>query len=349
MTKENLKIAVVGGGSIGRVLSILLLTQGYDVEMVCRDNHRAIKIDNSYAYEIQGDFGNKSYLVPFVTSIEKLSSKKDIIILATKSFDTLKRSPKCLSKLTPKGTIVTIQNVYTIDKLINLIPRECTVCMICDFACTKIDKVTYVKNSRGVTLGVYHPKAINRMKLVSRVLADIMDVYITKDIVGFAMGRNIINGTIAVLGAVSGMKLKHILEDRNGRYLFCKTIKEAYNVCKRFKINVIPYNYQLDYEKFTQSGLKGALYRNKIMGILRKYNGNVKSSALNNIENGEETEIRQLCDCIIAYAKKSKTDIPYIKTLSEMLFEIEKGKRRVNDNAFYDEKLLKLEGVKKRK
>ena len=35
--------------------------------------------------------------------------------------------------------------------------------------------------------------------------------------------------------------------------------------------------------------------------------------------------------------------------LSEMLFEIEKGKRRVNDNAFYDEKLLKIEGVKRRK
>ena len=117
MNKRNIKIAVVGGGNVGRVLSVLLSSAGFDVQMVCRDNHKAIKIDNSYAFEVCGDFGRKSYLVPFVTSLDKLTEKKDIIIFATKSFDMLNRVGECLGHLTPKGTIVTIQNSYSIDKL----------------------------------------------------------------------------------------------------------------------------------------------------------------------------------------------------------------------------------------
>ena len=62
MANKNLKIAVVGGGNIGRVFSTLLVSHGYDVELVCRNNHRAVKIDNSFAFEISGDLGEKTYL-----------------------------------------------------------------------------------------------------------------------------------------------------------------------------------------------------------------------------------------------------------------------------------------------
>ena len=253
MKKAEVKIAVVGGGNVGKVLSTTLISLGYDVELVCRDKHRAIRIDNSYAFDIKGSFGDKSYLVPFVSSIDELSSKKDIIIFATKSYDMLNRVSSCMHKLTPKGMVVTIQNSYSINKLYNLIPPEASVCMYCDFACKNIDKVTYVKDFNGVTLGVYDKKAINRMKLLKRIFDDFTKVSITKDIVGFTMGRNIINGAISLLGGISGLKLKDILKCHKGRKLFCKVIEESYNVCRRHRIDVIPYNNQLDYEKFVKT------------------------------------------------------------------------------------------------
>ena len=96
MNKKNIKIAVVGGGIVGRVLSVLLSSAGYSVEMVCRDNHRAIKIDDSYAFEVCGDFGRKSYLVPFVTDLSLLKEKKDIIIFLHQILQKLQKFQQVL-------------------------------------------------------------------------------------------------------------------------------------------------------------------------------------------------------------------------------------------------------------
>jgi 2-dehydropantoate 2-reductase len=332
MRKDQLKIAIVGGGNVGRFLSTMLMSLGYDVELVCRDNHRTIRIDNSYAFEIKGDFGDKSYLVPFVTSIDQLSTKKDIIIFATKSFDMLDRVSECLNKLTPKGLIATIQNVFSIDKLYNLIPPESSVCMICDFACKTIDKTTYIKDTQGIVLGAYHPNAINRMKLLRDVLDDFIRVTTVKDIVGFSMGRNIINGAISLLGGISGLNLKYLLSSHKGRHLFLKIIEESCDVCAQYKINVLPYNEQLDYKKFVSKSINGKVYRRKIFKVLRKQNGHIKSSALDNLEHGERTEIRCLLDSIIKYAEHTSTPIPTIRVMDEILKCLEEHKLNINKN-----------------
>ena len=336
MNKRNIKIAVVGGGNVGRVLSVLLSSAGFDVQMVCRDNHKAIKIDNSYAFEVCGDFGRKSYLVPFVTSLDKLTEKKDIIIFATKSFDMLNRVGGCLGHLTPKGSIVTIQNSYSIDKLYSLIPPESSVCMVCDFATFTQNKVTYVRNYNGVTFGVYNKCAINRMHLVEEIFDEIMETHITKDIVGFAMGRNIINGAIALLGGISGLPLKDILNCKKGRRIFCKIIEESYNVCRRFRINVLPYNNQLDYSRFIERSYSGAKYRHRIIRALIRQNGMVRSSAIDDLQRGSQTELRCLLDCILEYGKKSKTSTSTLNFLDGILKSIETGKRRINKNIFTD-------------
>lgn len=352
MKKNQLKIAIVGGGNVGRFLSTMLISCGYDVELVTRNRQKSIIIDNSCAFEIKGDHGEKSYLVPIVNSISKLSSKKDIIIFATKSFDMLERVGGCLNKLTPKGMIVTIQNIYSIDKLYDLIPPESSVCMICDFCCQSINQSTYVKDSNGINLGVYNKKAVSRMKLLANVLSCCFDVHIVKDFVGFAMGRSIINGAISVLGGISGLNLGEILKTFTGRRLFEKGIEEAYMVCKRYRINVQPYNWQLDYEKFVSKSLKGFFYRRKIIKILRKNNSKIKSSALSNIENGEKTEIRCLVDTMINYASKTKTKINCIIELDNMLKDIEQGKASVdkrNLSKVYSKLMFPLSKKNKRK
>ncbi|MGN0961390.1 MAG: ketopantoate reductase family protein [Christensenellales bacterium] len=343
LTKKDLKIAIVGGGNIGKALSTTLVSLGYDVELVCRENHRAIKIGNAYAFEIDGDFGHKSYLVPFVTNIEQLTTKKDIIIFTTKSFDMLNRVGKTLTKLTPKGMVVTIQNAFTIDRLLKLIPDEISVCMICDFASLTVNKITHIRDTNGVTLGVYNKKAINRMKLVGKIFSEFTKVEYTNDIFGFTLGRNIINNAIAILGGISGLRLKDILNDRNGRFLFCKIIEENVKLINKYKIKIIPYNYQLDYYKFVEKTISGWFYRYNIIKLLKKQNGNIKSSALHDLENNEKTEITSQMDRLLNMASKAKLNLKYSGELNNILKEIESGKRNIDSNVFYDKKLVELD------
>lgn len=345
---SKLKIAIVGGGNLGKALSTTLVSLGYDVELVCRDNHRAIKIDNAYVFEIDGDFGHKSFLVPFVTKIENLSSDKDIIIFTTKSFDMINRVSKATQKITPKGMIVTIQNIFSIDKLFRLIPDEVSVCMVCDFASLTINKVTHIKDSNGVTLGVYNKNAINRMKLLGRIFEQFTKVNYTNDVIGFTVGRNIVNIAISMLGGISGLRLKDILNDRNGRFLFCKIIEELVNLCKKYRIQIIPYNYQLDYYKFINKSISGWFYRYDIIKLLKKQNGNIRSSALNDLENKEKPEITYLIDRLLIMAKSAKIDLSYISAINDILREIESGKRNIDSDVFYDKYLVGLDKKEKK-
>lgn len=340
--KKDLKIAVIGDSDIGKALSTTFVSCGYDVEIVCRDNHKTIKIDNSYVFEIDGDFGKKSFLVPFVTAIENLSSKKDIIIFATKSHETVNLVSKAVDYLTPKGTIVTMQNIFIVDQLFRLVPSEVSVCMICDISCKSFNKVTYVRDSNGITFGSYHKSAINRMKLVGKIFSQFTSVKYAKDIVGFSLGRNIINGAISILGGISGLRLKDIMDDRNGRFLFCKIIEESINLTNRYKIKVVPYNYQLDYYKFVEKSISGWFYRYGIMKMLKKQNRHVKSSSLQNLEDKERLEITILLENIITRSRKVRVDMKYLKTLFGILKEIEDGQRNVDSNVFYDPILVEL-------
>jgi ketopantoate reductase len=208
--------------------------------------------------------------------------------------------------------------------------------MVCDFATFTQNKVTYVRNYNGVTLGVYNKGAINKMRMVESVFDQIMDTTITRDIVGFAMGRNIINGAISLLGGISGLPLKDILRCKKGRRIFCKIIEESYNVCKHYNINVLPYNNKLDYEKFIEHSLSGVKYRHKILRALIYKNGMVRSSAIDDLQNGRHTELRCLLDCILDYGKKSNTCTKTLRFLDGILKDIETGKQRINKNIFAD-------------
>lgn len=336
--KSSLKIGIVGAGNIGQVLGVSLASEGFDIELVTR-SPKGIRIDNACVFEIAGDFGDKTYLIPTVEKMDDMTEGKDIIFIATRTFDIVNACKQVLPKLKENGVIVTIQNVFSIDKVAKVLPSSKSVCMYLDFVCTKDENIMRVNDLNGLTLGCYNKDAFEKMQLVQQVLETFCTVHITNDIFGFTLGRNIMNSTISCLGAISGLRLGEILSSRRGKFLFTKIITEAINLATRFKIQVLPYNGQFDYYLFTSNTFKGRLYRKRMLKILKMNNGNVKSSVLDDIEHGKKTEIEFLLGGIIRYAEKFKIDTRYMKAVYTMIKEIEAGERRINANAFFDEKL----------
>lgn len=244
--------------------------------------------------------------------------------------------------LNEDGVIVTIQNSYWIDSLKKILPPENAVCMYLDISFVTKDGVTYVLDTGGITLGIYDRSAFDSMNKVKSVLELICDTKETNDLYGFLLGRNILNVAISSLGAISGLKLGDILNDRNGRFLFVKIIKESVNLFDALGMKVLPYNDSLDYYTFTKRGIIGALYRYKIMHFLRVNNKDIKSSALIELERGRKTEISVPMTSLINIAETKNVKMPYITAIRDMIIEIENGKRRVDEDAFYDKKLLNL-------
>lgn len=340
--KETLKIGIVGAGKLGRVVSTMLASYGYDVELAARTVRSGIKIENMYCFDIIGDWGERSHLVPVVKTMDKFSTKKDIIIIATKVFDTVKLLDTAMSMLTKTGTIITFQNSYCIDALLRHVPSMASVCVYSDFSCVDEGQSTRVIDSNGITIGVYDKGAFTRLKRVEKIFSNFCQVHTTNNIVGYVVGRNIINFAISGLGAISGMRLGDIMNDRNGRFLFCKLIEEGVRVFKKYRVKIMPYNNQWDYELFIENSWRGSRYRRKMMNLLGKNNKYVKSSALNSLEHGKRTELAYELQNFMEFADKGGLYAEYTRGISDMLKDIESGIRRINDNAFYDERLLRI-------
>lgn len=340
MKYHDLKIGIIGEGSVGSTLAVELISNGYDVEIVT--HKKGICINGSKAYQILGDFGDKSYLVPIVDSMSDFSSKKDFIIIATKSFDAVDLLEEAQNYLSPVGKIVTIQNVFYLDKVNELIPTEKSIFMFLDIFIAKHPQGRFVVDSGGITLGICNKEAFDMMQVLSHILQSSTEVHITHNILGFLISRNILNATISALGAMSGLSLGKIFQTFNGKFLFKRLIEEGYKTLCNLNIEILPYNDRLDYAKFTSDTLRGRIYSSKLINILRKNNPNVRSSILVDLENGNKTEIQYLIGSFIRYGEKTGQDTPYIKAVYEMLTEIESGVRRIDPASFYDPKLTSI-------
>ncbi len=340
--RKPIRIGIVGAGNVGRVLAVMLSSSGYYVEAVTGKSPHNIQIDNYSAYEINGDFGNKQYLVRVLADIEDMSDDLDVIFVCTKIFDGIGNLKTLRPKIGPNCSVVTIHNMFWMDRVATVVDPNNMVCMYLDFSCVTVGKKTFVKNSDGIKLGVVRKEAFEKLELVHDILSNVCIVKDTNDIVGLAISRNIINVAISALGAISGMRLKDILLDRNGRYLFCKIIEEEMALFKKIKIKVLPYDGKLDYNLFLKKSISGRLYKRKYMRLLIKNNGNIVSSALRDFELGRKSELIVLLNNFLKTAGFNGVSVPYLREIYEMLCQISKNERRISENAFYDKNLVKI-------
>ena len=335
---KDIKIGIIGNGPVGQAFSVSLASAGYDVEVAGR-RQRGIEIDKAFVYEIIGDFGDKTYLINVVNDISQFKEKKDIIIIATRLFDTPKAAKNAMSMLNPDGAIVTIQNWICLDKVMKAIPAENSVGMVLNFTCMLHEDVVRVIDTNGIDIGVYDKNAFDKLIMVKEVFSSFCTVDTTNDIIGFVLSRNVLNSAIALLGALSGLRLGEFLSIRQGRKLFCKYIIESMTILNKLNIKVMPYNNHLDYYKFIENSISGFLYRREIIKLLKKNNRHIKSSALEEIESGKRCELEQVLTGIVAHARVLGLKTKYLNASYEILKEIIDGKRCITPEIFKDNKL----------
>jgi len=329
-----MKIAVIGGGNIGRVFGIML-SEHHDLKLVESKIPKTINIDNFSLYNLAGDFGSKSQLVHVVDKIENLDNDLDIVFVCTKLFDGVEVLRKVKKKINPTGAIVTIQNMFWIDRVSSVIPPENAVFMVLDFCTMTKDNITYIKDTEGIRLGIIKKEAYRKMTMVTEVVEEICHVEQISDIIGFTLGRNILNIAISLIGGATGLNLGEILSSRPLRKLFINLVEEGMKLFESFNVKIMPYDNHLDYYLFLQNSLKGKIYRHKMMNLLKKNNGCVCSSILYDLErNRKNCEVLTVVKSFVNHAQLKKIKIPIINSLYQIIMDIKEGKRRINKNIY---------------
>jgi 2-dehydropantoate 2-reductase len=163
---------------------------------------------------------------------------------------------------------------------------------------------------------------------------------ITGDILSELYSKLIINSCISTLGVLSGLYLGEILNIRRVRKLIMEMIRESIQVAGAMGIRVAPgARGKLDYYKFVAPGVFSDLKRHltiQVVGI--KYREH-KSSNLQSLARGRKTEVNYYNGYIADRGREFGVPTPVHTQITQMVHEIEEGKRQITPANFRELKL----------
>ncbi len=320
---EKIKIGVVGAGAVGCTVAALLAKAGYDVELA-KIYKSQFNLTNNVALTISGEFGDHNVLVNTCKGIDKFSSLKDFIFIFSRANDAKKSCSIALKYLTPNGKIVTLQNVFTLDEVLEVVPRDKLLGLIIGWSPIKNDYNNISILSNGINvIGPFCPNLDSSLLLLKQVLNNITPTYITNNLVGLAISRLIINSAISSLGCITGARLGNLMEIKNVKKLFEGLFKEDMAIAKARGIKITPYCKEFDYYELMKPGFASFLQRRRKLSQLGRQNPYVVSSILRNIENNKQTEIDYTIGYFIKQGKKLNIKTPLNSRLYEMISDIE--------------------------
>lgn len=320
----DLKIGIVGVGAIGTVFALLLKDKGYDIE-ITKKSTMGLMIDNCVNLEINGAFGDRSYLVPYKEKNE-FSSKKEVLFVLTKSYSVESAYNDVKEFLSPNGVVVTIQNVLNYDKLISVFPKDRFVPLVIDFNAVRVDEnhVDVLKAGE-IHVGAVTPKSEVYIPFLKEILSCISEVKVEKDMPAFIVSRFMLSNTISSVCAITGYNLGKTLQYKTAKKLFIGLISEDIEVFKAEGIKILPYNDVFDYEQFVEKSWAGIRYRSKMFSRLIKQNGEMVSSTLRALENKKPTELDSMCARVVEIAHHHDLKVPYNEAVATFLQEVEDG------------------------
>ena len=342
MNKKDLKIAVIGAGAIGGVMGTLLAHNGYDVEISKRLDEEFVVIDNSVCMEITGKFGDVSCLVPYVKDNE-FTSKKDIIFLCVSAYNLEWCIEKALRQLKPKGVIVALQNVLSLDDLKTKVPKNKLYFLYNDWNSVRLSgKDIFVYDAGGMHLGALTNNLDMPISTIKQVLACITDVQVERDFVTFLMSRFILDNTLLCMGAISGLSVGGFLSIKQGKNIFIHLLTEQVNVVKKANIKVMPFDGNFDYNLFVEQSISAIFYRSRMFRRLIMQNGNVVSRVLRRFENNKKTEVDYLMKKMCEWGDRLGVDTPYADATNALLQQIANKERTICTENMYDELYTKI-------
>lgn len=331
------KIAVVGAGAIGGITAGFIARAGYDIELVCKHPDLADKI-HRHGVHIYGTRGDFTVLMPAVARISDLSSRKDIILLATKATDMIEAARELLPFLKETSVVVSLQNGICEDALAKIVGRERTIGCVVGWGATMHAPGELEMTSTGeFVIGNIDNKDDDRLSFIQEILSLVVPVEISKNIIGHLYSKLIINSCITSLGAVCGLTLGEMLSIKKIRKIFIGIMHEAMAVSDAMGLSVEIYAGKIDYYKFLKrEDFLNTLKRHLVIYLIGYKYRNIKSSSLQSLERGKPTEIDYLNGFIAENGKQLGVSTPINDRIIQIIKNIEAGKRKISIENFND-------------
>ena len=329
MTQKDkvLKIGIVGAGAIGGICAGWIKNAGYDVQVVVRTPDHARQI-MAEGIQITGIKGGLTVKMDAVSRVEDMDRDRDIILLCVKATSMMEAAEKLKERLKPGSMVVSLQNGFCEEALAAVLGRETVIGCVTGWGATLHSPCRLEMTSPGdFIVGNIDNRPDPRLEQVRAVLDAILPTRISNNIAGDLYSKLIINSCITSVGAVCGLYLGQMLSRKKARLIFLRIMEEAMAVAKAMGINVAVFAGKLDYYRFLENkGMFADLKRHLFLRALGFKYRKLKSSSLQSLERGKQTEIDYLTGFITSNALRFNISTPVNTQVLEMVKKIEQGK-----------------------
>ena len=334
------RICVIGAGAIGGVTAAYLAKAGHDVTLVTKHPEVAA-LSSGEGLHITGIRGDERIRVPAAATVEELEGLYQFCLIATKAYDMPDCARRMLPHLTEDALVVSMQNGICTDALAEEIGPEHTVGCVIGFGATMKGSGELEMTSTGeFVIGMADRSQSARLEELRKILSDVVPASVSDDIYAELYSKLIVNACITALGAVCGLTLGEMMQRRDARCIFLGVIDEGVRVADAMGLTIPLYGGKLNYHRLMKgSGPLDRLRRHLTIRIVGLKYSRLKSSSLQSLERGRPTEIQYFNGYIVRKGASVGISCPINERLTEMVAEIEQGKRRITTDNLADLKL----------
>lgn len=330
------RICIIGAGAIGGVTAALLRNSGHDVTLVTKHQNVA-DMANKKGIKLSGVRGNMQVKLPAVATVPELTGTFDACIIATKTYDMPQAAEAMLPFLKEDSLVFSFQNGICTDALAKVVGANRAVGCVVGFGSTMSAPGTYDMTSEGDFI-IGRVQGDNAALLpMQQALNHVVPTHVSDNIYAELYSKLIINACITSLGAVSGLLLGDMLKRRDARNIFLRIMKEATLVAEKMGLKIPPYGGRLDYHQLMAGKGPMAYFtrHGTVFAVGLKYK-RLKSSSLQSLMRGKPTEVDAFNGYIAEKGREVGVPCPVNQRLTDMVHEIEQGKRKITPENLKD-------------
>ena len=312
-----MRFLIFGAGAVGQALGCMLSSGGHQVDLIVRERYLDTLQSGGLAVSgIFGEYHSDKHGTGYYTSVGNvLDSAYDYALITTKSYDTDSAISE-LKKLNHQNFFaVSMQNgCGNIEKLIGSFGhmRSLAARVITGFEIVQSGHVTITVSADAVHIGgsvggeMPEPakrlaKALNKSGLPAESTP-----FIRRDL----YAKLLYNSALNPMGAALGVHYGALGDDPNSRAIMSAVIREVFTVIKAMGGST---NWETaeEYESFFYGKQIPATY-------------NHRSSMLQDIEKGKQTEVEALTGYVSFQGRKYRVPTPVCDTLTALIRFLEK-------------------------
>lgn len=332
---NGMKILIQGIGGIGGIVASNLIANNLNITLITANPKITQNIkDEGIKYKMPKFDAFLSVKPKFVyTNLDEIPNgeKFDISIMLMKATHLQDAVNNSISILTENGFFVTCQNGIVEEEVVKTIDQMKIVSGVIAWGGTMIEPGTYEKTTPGNTfIGELNGELSERILLLKDIFDLVTPTVVSTNIMGVMWSKLAINSMITSIGAITGITLGEMLQEKEIRLFYLKTYSEIVNVANQYnikleKISSNPYLFYLD----PKTGKIKQKIKDLMLILVGKKYGSSKSSSLQSLERGRKTEIEYLNGYVISKANERNISVPYNQKVYDLVKEIESGNRTI--------------------